>query len=438
MYRFINSQIKIRNLHFIKKKLNRNMNTLIPWQKQTNIYQKQIIGANGCYIYDRNNKIVDFTSGAMVVNLGHNNKYIQTAFNDHIGNGIAYVPSNFSTKEREKLSERLLEESNMIDGKVLYCNAGADANEMAAFIANEYQYYTNQNNNKNRVLSFKNSFHGGSTIGASLLSGDERRTEKQKYYKLALEPLLENPSLKDNGSKSLSNISKHLESNVSAILVEGSSGSAGCILYPDNYLKILKELCDKKDVLMICDEVMSGFGRTGSFFAHFKQNVKPDIITCAKAITCGYIPLGAVIINHKVSKIFDDTPLMCGLTYSGHPLSCTVANKCMDIYLENDKKIIKNVDYKSEILKEKCIEIASKYSFIKEYRNNGLLGCFEMNLDNNQLLFLSDILLNNGVYCMRIRHNIFTAPPLIINENELYNTLLKIDNIFNRFEKKYI
>lgn len=424
---------------FIRKFQIRSLNTMIPWNKQNNILQKKIVRADGPFIYTKNERILDFTSGAMVVNLGHNNKHIHRAFEEHTRSGIAYTPSNFSTEQREKLSESLLKEANMENGKVLFCNAGADANEMASFITKEYHFYNSLTTYKNRILSFIKSFHGGSTIGASILSGDSRRKEKDKYYNLPLEPILPNPSLEDNGEDSLNRIDEIIQKdNISAILVEGSSGSAGCILYPDRYLKKLKNKCDDNNILIICDEVMSGFGRTGEFFAHFKQNIKPDIITCAKAITCGYTQLGAVIINEKVSATFEENPIMCGLTYSGHPLACLVANSCMELYLENDKEIIKNVNKKAAFMEEKCKKISAKYSFVNDYRNNGFLGCFDLNLNENELFFLSELLLENGIYCLRIRNNIFTAPPLTISNSQLNDGIKKIDIIFQKFENYII
>ena len=133
----MNNIIKI----FSKYKSNhtslRSLNTLVPWSKQKNIYQKKIINANGPFLYTEKERILEFTSGAMVVNLGHNNSYIQEGLKQHINSGIAYVPSNFSTEQRERLSKRLLDEADMKNGKVLYCNAGADANEMASFISKE-------------------------------------------------------------------------------------------------------------------------------------------------------------------------------------------------------------------------------------------------------------------------------------------------------------
>jgi len=431
-----------KNIKILKRFSSTSTSTLIPWSIQNNIKQPQIIKADNSFIFTKNKKIVDFTSGAMVVNLGHNNKYIQTAFKETINNGIAYVPSNFSTKQRDYLSERLLEEANIKNGKVFYCNAGADANEFACFISNEYHYYTNNNkyNIKNRILSFEKSFHGGSTIAASLLSGDKRRNEKKKYYNIPFEPILENPKLEDNGKMSLNNINRKFlnNNNISGVVLEGSSGTAGCILYPDNYLKSIEKLCNQNDIILICDEVMSGFGRTGDFFAHSKHNIKPNIITCAKGITSGYTQLGAVILDEKVSEIFNEIPFMGGLTYSGHPLSCLIANKCMDLYLYNNSELIRNVNNKGDILNNKCQKLVVKYNFIKEYRNNGLLGCFEFDLNNNMLVLLSELLLEHGIYCLRIRQNIFTAPPLNIDDELIIETIKKMDLVFDIFNDSLI
>ncbi len=407
----------------------RNTNTLVPWFRQQNLQPRLVHQADGPFIFTQGSKIVDFTSGAMVVNLGHNNKYIKKAFQENINTGIAYVPSNFATYDREKLSDRLIDISKLSNGKVLYGNAGADCNEMATFLATEF-HRINGYENKNRTLTFEKSFHGGSTIGASLLSGDARRHNKTFHYSLPLEPIMPNPNLLDDGKESLEQIEKLLTDDVSSIIVEGSSGSAGCILYPDNYLFKLKKICAEKNILFICDEVMSGFGRTGEMFAHFKQNINPDIITCAKALTCGYSQLGAVILNDKVSEIYNENPVMCGLTYSGHQLGCKIANKCLDLYLENDMEVVKNVQEKGLIMSKLGTNIANQFDFIKEYRNNGLLGCFELNLDEDKLVEVSAKLLDNEIYCMRIRHNIFTAPPLNIDNDLLIKTMNKIEKVF--------
>ena len=406
--------------------------TLVPWMKQNALPNLEIVKASGHHIYTQDQKITDFTCGAMVVSLGHRNKYVQGGLSDHTDTGIAYVPSNFATHHRDYLSDRLIDVSEFSNGKVLYGNGGADANEMACFLAQEYQNFNQRTGH--RVLSFEKSFHGGSTIGASLISGDARRVAKDKYYQLPWEPILPNADWEDQGKSSLEAIDKMLDDSVSSILVEGSSGSAGCILYPEGYLSELAKLCQDKNILFICDEVMSGFGRTGSFWAHQKQDVKPDIITCAKALTSGYSQLSGVILNSEVSSVFQENPVMCGLTYSGHPLSCTVANRCMDLYLQDNRKLLDNVNEKSNLINQIGCEIAKKYSFIREYRNNGFLGCFELDLSEDKLAEVSNLLIQNNIYCMRIRHNIFTSPMLGIDDDLLGNSMKQIETAFSMLE----
>ncbi len=400
--------------------------------KQGYLNSLEIVKAQGHFIYTEKKQITDFTCGAMVVSLGHNNAHVQNSIMDHLKTGIAYVPSNFSTINRDYLSDRLVDLSNFPKGKVLYGNGGADANEMACFLAQEYQGLNNKSSS--RILSFQQSFHGGSTIGASLISGDARRVTKSKYYCLPWEPIMPNPNWLDNGESSLEEISNLLDDSVSGILVEGSSGSAGCILYPEGYLKKLENLCLEKDILLICDEVMSGFGRTGFFWAHQKQDIKPDIITCAKALTSGYTQLSGIILNDRVSEVFQENPVMCGLTYSGHPLACTVANRCLDLYLDNDMILLDNVNEKSILLNKLGNQIANKYDFVKEYRNNGFLGCLEFNLPEEKLVEVSNLLLKNNIYCMRIRHNIFTSPMLGIDESLLEESMNQIDTALSQLE----
>lgn len=402
------------------------LKTLIPWIKQRNLIQPLINKADGCYIYNNKNKIVDFTSGLMVVNLGHNNKYIYKGFNTHIKSGIGYLPSTFSTYERDKLSDRLIDISNFPNGKVFYTNGGADANESAIFFSLE----VNSNKEKMRTISFKKSYHGGSSILTSLIGGDERKYKKELYYNsrdFNAESILSNPEIKDNGNKSLNEIEKEFKkNNVCSILLEGSSGSAGIYLYPDNYLKKVRKLCDTYNVILICDEVMSGFGRTGSFFAHQnkKQDILPDIITCAKGLTCGYSPLGAVIITNRIADYFNNNGVYHGLTYSGHTLGCSIANRCLDLYLHNDMEIIKNVEEKSVLMENFGKKYTNENELIKDYRTNGLLGCFELNIyDLETITEIKNTLYTSGVYCY-IRNNfIFTAPPLIIEEPLIENTM---------------
>ena len=415
------------------------LRTLVPWTKQKNLIQPIIKSASNSLIYDENNKkIVDFTSGLMVVNLGHNNQYIYQGFKEHMSSGIAYLPSTSATYQRDKLSERLVDVSRLKNGKVFYSLGGADANESAMFMALETNSQMHRFN-KTRFISFKNSYHGGSSVVTSIISGDERRKRKTIYYnpdKLGLEPIISNPTLKDNGNESLRQIETEFKKgNVCSIILEGSSGSAGIYLYPDGYLKRVRNLCDNYNVLLICDEVMSGFGRTGAFFAHQKRNqdILPDMITCAKGLTSGYAPLGAVIVNDKISNFFDNNPISQGLTYSGHTLSCTIANRCLNLYLENEMEIIKKAEYKGSIMKHLGESFKENSDMIYDYRNNGLLGGFELNTDLETADKIRKEIYNEGIFCYGRGKFIFTAPPLTIDNDLLFNTMHKINVVINRF-----
>ena len=410
-------------IHFAK-----NIKTLVPWVKQHCLQQPLITKANSVFLYSKTHKIIDFTSGLMVVNLGHNNSYIKDGFKSYMDKGISYVPSTFSTYERDKLSDRLCNITNFNNGKVFYTNAGADANEVAMFITNQY------NNNK-KILSFQHSFHGGSTIASSLVGGDTRNNKKLDYYNLDLYPIMQNPDMIDNGEQSLLQISKLLkEYKPASIIVEGSSGSAGCILYPKDYLSKLEKLCRKNNVLIICDEVMSGWGRTGELFAYQKENFNPDIITTAKGITSGYSQLGSVIVNEQLSSLYNELPILTGLTYFGHPLPCTIANKCLDLYLKNDRKLIIESNDKATLIKKLSQPIINDCDIVKEYRNNGLLGCFELNITHpKKLSEINDLFLKNGIYCYMRDNRIFIAPPLIIEEPDIVNTMNKIYEILVEF-----
>ena len=409
------------------------LNTLVPWITQNNIIQHKIISADGCHIFTHDKKIVDFTSGLMVVNLGHNNKYIMDGIHKHLDTGISYVSSQFATDQREKLSERLIDITQYDKGKVFYTLGGADANETAIFIVHEY--HKNFGSKKKTILSFKKSFHGGSTIASSLLSGDSRVDNKKKTYSLNLESIMENPSMHDGGIASLLQIKQLLKNDdIAAIIIEGSSGTAGVILYPDKYLEALEDICRQNNVLIICDEVMSGWGRTGEVFAYMKHKIKPDIITSAKGLTSGYAPLGVVIVKNNIVEIYNNKPFLHGLTYFAHPLSCTIANRCLDLYLENNREIIKNADLKGIYLNKLGNKLCDSTDIVYEYRNNGLLGCIELKIKNENILKqISDDLLKNNIYCFRRNNYIYTAPPLTISLQLLKDTIDKIQTILQKY-----
>ena len=431
--------LSFQKFRFSNIKFSRYISTLVPWVKQKNLKPINITSATGPFLFSKNRKLIDFTSGLMVVNLGHNNEYIYEGFKNHINSGIGYISPFFGSNEREKLSERLINVSELNNGKVFYTNGGADANEVAMFIALEYQKEKNKKEiHKNRILSFQRSFHGGSSIASCIVSGDERKIGKTNHFNEfsnKLESIVPNPFLDDNGKSTLNFIENEFKKgNVCSVLFEGSSGTAGLILYPKLFLQKVKNLCDKYGVLFICDEVMSGWGRTGELFGHQQHSIKPDIITTAKAITNGYVQLGAVMINEKISKIFDDKPILTGLTYFGHPLACSIANRCLDLYLENNREVIRNCNNKGKEILLLGKDLENNIPIIKEYRTNGLLGCFELNnKDDNKLLEINNDILNNNIFMFRRNNLFFTAPPINIDNKLLKETMNKLGDIFYKY-----
>ena len=221
--------------------------------------------------------------------------------------------------------------------------------------------------------------------------------------------------------------------NVAAILMEGESGSSGCIKYPEGFWKSVKEIADKYGILIIDDEVMSGFGRTGKMFAVEHHGVEPDLMCMAKGLTSGYLPLGAVMVSDKIAKSFDDRPLPLGLTYSGHPVSCAAALANIEIY-QNDK-LPENAEKMGKHLEARVEEMKAKHPSIGDFRNTGLLGCIELvknretkepvtpwnasgtdlEVTNKMVAKIKEL----GMFTFVRWNFIFIAPPLIITEEQI-------------------
>ena len=169
-------------------------------------------------------------------------------------------------------------------------------------------------------------------------------------------------------------------------------------------------------------------------FAYQKTKFQPDIITTAKGITSGYSQLGAVIVNDKLSSIYNDLPILTGLTYFGHSLPCTIANNCLDLYLKNDRKIINLGSDKGEFIKQLSKTVIKDCDIVKEYRNNGLLGCFEIHLKKDNILEeINRDFLESGIYCYMRENRIFIAPPLITDYTNIETTIFKIKDILEKY-----
>jgi taurine--2-oxoglutarate transaminase len=221
--------------------------------------------------------------------------------------------------------------------------------------------------------------------------------------------------------------------NIAAIIMEGESGSSGCIKYPEGYLKKVKAICEKHGILFIADEVMSGFGRTGKWFGIQHHDVESDLLCFAKGVTAGYLPLGGLMVSETISKTFDDKPLPLGLTYSAHAVSCAAGVAVMEVY--EKENLIENAAKMGKYVEAKVAELMQKHPSIGDFRNTGLLGCLELvknrktkepmapwNANAAEMNIMSQVqakLSELGMYTMVRWNFIFIAPPLTITEAQI-------------------
>jgi len=303
--------------------------TLFSWSKQKGISPIAVKYAKGVYLYDYDDKrYIDFSSGLMNVNIGHGDQRVTDAVVKQMQE-VSYITPSCVTKVRGELGKKLAEISPPGLNKTLFTVGGAEAIENAIKLARLYT-------GRHKIIARYRAFHGAS-YGAMTAGGDPRKlaSDAQQIPNVIH---VEDPycyrcpwgkEITSCSRECVSHIERVIEfegaENIAAIIMEGESGSSGCIKYPPDYLKKVRALCDKHGILLIADEVMSGFGRTGKWFAVDVHGVIPDMIASAKGITSGYLPFGALIVSDAIAKHFDDKVLWLGLTYSAHAVCCAAA-----------------------------------------------------------------------------------------------------------------
>jgi taurine--2-oxoglutarate transaminase len=296
---------------------------------------------------------------------------------------------------------------------------------------------------RHKILARYLSYHGA-TLGALALTADYRRLPAEPAISGVvhfLDPYCYRCPFgwkdRDKDSCCLQCIT-HVEEviehegpdQIAAIFLEGVTGTNGLIIPPDEYWPRMREICDKYGILLISDEVMSGWGRTGEWFAVNHWNVVPDIITTAKGITSGYVPLGAVIVREKIAKFFDDKVLFAGLTYNGHALACAAALATIEAYEEG--QIFENAKRVGKHLGECLEELKAKHPSVGDVRYIGLFSALELvkNRETKEPMDLTPLktfLIANGVYVFNFKNVLFVVPPLVITEEQLDEGLNLID-----------
>lgn len=408
--------------------------TLFSWSVQSATNPIPISKAEGVYFWDADGKrYIDFSSQLMNLNIGHQHPKVIKAIQDQAAQ-LCYAHPGMATEARGLLGKRIAEIAPGNLKKTFFCLGGAEANENAIKIA---RFYTG----RHKIMARYRSYHGA-TYGAIALTGDYRR--------LPVEPALPGVvhfldpycyrcpfgwTIETCHRECISHVEEVINyegpDRIAAIIMEGVTGSNGLIVPPDDYWPRVRQICDKYGILLISDEVMSGWGRTGKWFAVDNWNVVPDIITTAKGITSGYVPLGAVLISEPIADYFENRMLWCGLTYSGHPLACAAGVATIDVYEEDG--LLQNSTVVGKYLGQRLEEIKRKHVSVGDVRYIGLFTALEI-VQNQQTKKTIDPLNETGKYLRDhglftfIFHNVlFVVPPLCITQTQLDEGLEIID-----------
>jgi taurine--2-oxoglutarate transaminase len=409
--------------------------TLFSWSKQKGTNPIAVKYAEGVYLYDYDGKnYIDFSSGLMNVNIGHGHQRVTEAVMRQMQQ-VTYVTPGCVTKVRGELGQKLAEICPGDLDKAFFTLCGASSIENAIKLARLYT-------GRHKILSRYQSYHG-STNGAMAASGDPRRLavdsqQAPNFVHFDLPYLYrwqydEAALLKDSVAQLQRVIAYEGPNNIAAILLEGQSGSSGCFLYPAGYLQAVREICNENGILLIIDEVMSGFGRTGKWFGFQHHDIIPDMIVMAKGLTSGYLPFGCLMVSNKIASKYDDAVLPLGLTYSAHPVCCAAALETLKIY--EDENLIDNAATMGKYMDAEVEKLKQKHPCIGDWRNTGLLGCIELvknrktkepiapfNAKPDEMIVMNKVaakLRELGLHTMVRWSFIFIAPPLCITKQQV-------------------
>ncbi len=421
------------------------------WSKQKGINPIPIEKADGIYMWDFDgNRYSDMSSQLVNLNVGHNCRPIIEAIKEQ-AEKYCYLSPSYGSEPRAKLAKMIIDLMPDNMGKVFFTNGGADANENAIKIARMYT-------GRNKVFSRYRSYHG-STFGAGNLTGEPRRYPLEPGipgFVHFFDPYIYREPIKFESEKAAADyyVAKLREQviyegpdSVAAIVMETITGSNGVIIPPEGYLQGVRKICDEFGIMMICDEVMAGWGRTGKMFAFENFGVKPDIVSFAKGVTCGYVQLGGVAVSKEVAAYFDDHLLSCGLTYNAHPLACAAGVACVNYYKEAN--ILENVNKVGKVLGDILEELKAKHPCVGDVRYIGLFTSIELVKDKEtkeplvpygkdpegRMGKIIGALKAKGFMTYSHENMIFVSPPLIITEEQIKEEMVKVDDVLYDVDK---
>lgn len=410
------------------------------WSAQAKVNPIAVKRAKGVHFWDVNDRrYLDFNSMTMCVNIGHGDERVIKAMQEQVAE-LPYAAPGMTTKVRALASKMVAEITpHQALSKVLFTLGGADANENAIKLARGYT-------GRHKILTRYRSYHGA-TAGAMAATGDPRRVIWEPNLMTGIVHFLDPYRYRSTFHRTNPDISEaefsqdylnHLEEiihyegpqTIAAILMESVTGTNGIIIPPEGYMQGVRALCDKYGIVMIADEVMSGFGRTGKWFAVEHWDVVPDIITMAKGLTSAYAPLGAVAMKPEIAAAFNEHVFESGLTYTSHPVSLAAAVANINVMKED--KIVEHAAAMGPVLKRMMTDLGEAHPSVGEVRTIGLFGIIELVKDRQtkepmapwngsspEMNALKKYCMDNGLFLYTHWHTVLIIPPLIITEEQL-------------------
>jgi taurine---2-oxoglutarate transaminase len=418
-------------------RLNREY-TFFSWSAQAKINPIVIDRAEGVYFWDPDGKrYIDFNSQLMSVNIGHGDRRVAEAIAEQ-ARTLAFAAPQFATEVRGRLGQ-LLAELTPGDLKTFFFTlGGAEANENALRLARLVT-------GRQKVIARHRSYHGA-TAGAISVTGDPRRWANESGGVPGVIRVLdpwrwgrEEPEPVDEHLAYLEEVIQYEGPHtIAAFILETVTGTNGILIPPDGYLQGVRELCTRHGILLITDEVMAGFGRTGRWFAVDHWDVVPDLLTMAKGLTSSYLPLGAVAMKPEIAHAFDERVYYGGLTYSAHPMSCAAAIAAVNVLRDDD--LVGNAARLDPVMRSLHADLAARHPSVGTTRNIGLFGIIELirngstrepmapfNASSPEISALEARLRADGLYTMTHWNGLFTNPPLCITEEQLREGFATID-----------
>jgi taurine--2-oxoglutarate transaminase len=411
--------------------------TLFEWSAQDAVDPIPVARAKGVYFWTPEGKrYLDFNSQLMCVNIGHGDERVVRAIHEQ-ASVLPYASPFMATEPRARLAAKLATIAPADIDCFFFTNGGAEANENAIKIA---RWYTG----RHKILARYRSYHGG-TAGAITLTGDPRRWAAEPGIQGVVhvpDPYHGIQRGWDSTEDALARLDEIIQlegpTTIAAFIVEPVTGTNGVLIPPDGYLPGVRALCDKHGILLIADEVMSGFGRTGEWFAVNHWHVVPDLLTMAKGLTSAYVPLGAVGLRRPVADHFRKRVFAGGLTYNSHPLACAAALATIAVYEEDG--LIARAKRMGALMATLLADLAARHPSVGAVRSIGLFGIVELirdratrepmaafNGSSPEMVALSKFFRQEGLYTFVRWNTFFTNPPLCISEEQLRDGFAIID-----------